>query len=322
MVTLMCENCNECFTVHNYRARTARFCSQACYNEFRARQAYQRTCAYCGSPFLVTRQTRNKKYCGVACRQAAVRTHDHSDKVCPQCGSSFAFSSRNPNQVFCSPLCSVQSRAQEVDHTFFREINTEGKAYGLGLIFSDGCIYTSGGKYVNFSSNDSELVAVFRTLLSSEHTIYHHLGSYSIVIGGAELYDDLSRLGVLERKSWKEYGVPSIPPSLLRHFLRGYFDGDGCAFISKIQGGRYSYLHMAFTSASRQFLSEVKLILESEGIFPQRIRKDRNNFRLQIGRQDSVCRMVDYLYRDAAYFLRRKYEVIQRFYHEQIPDSP
>jgi hypothetical protein len=191
-------------------------------------------------------------------------------------------------------------------------------------MYSDGCIYTTGSKkYINFSSKDYELVESFRSALRASHSIYQDKtnGGYSLVIYGSELYDDLQRWGVKERKSWEEYSIPSISGALFNHFLRGFFDGDGCAFVSKVGKGKYTYLHLAFTCASYQFLSEIKVVLESEGIFPQPVHKDRNNLRLVIGRQESVRRMVDYLYLDACYFLKRKHEVMRRFYDGQVANS-
>ena len=310
MVNIICLNCNRVFAVHNYRAETAKFCSTHCYNEFRAKKAYEgRGCAYCGKPFIVNRSTRNTRYCSPECLQNARRRYDHSDRVCPQCGSAFLFNPSNAHQIFCSNQCNILSRTHKADRDFFKIVDTEAKAYVLGLMFSDGCIYSTGNsKHVNFSSKDRDLIETFRTLLESEHNIYQSSGVYSIVIGGQELYNDLKRLGLEERKSWKDYGIPKIPQELLRHFLRGVYDGDGCIFLSKIQG-KYTYLHIALTCASLQFLREVKQVLEENGISPQKVRKDRSNYRLQVGDQSSAKKMVEYLYRGSNYFLKRKRDV-------------
>jgi len=319
VVNIICSNCNRVFAVHNYRARTAKFCSTHCYKEFRAKKAYEgKECAYCGKPFTVNRSTRNTRYCSLECLQNARRRYDHSDRICPQCGSVFSFNPGNARQIFCSNQCNILSRTHEADRDFFKTVDTEAKAYALGLMFSDGCIYSAGNrKYINFSSKDHELVETFRALLKSEHNIYQSRGSYSIVIGGQELYDDLRRWGLEERKSWEDYGIPKIPKELLRHFLRGIYDGDGCIFLSEIQG-RYTYLHIALTCASPRFLREVKQVLEENSISCQKIRKDRANYRLQVGDQSSVKKMVEYLYRSSNYFLKRKRDVARRFYRGQI----
>ncbi|MBA3534227.1 MAG: hypothetical protein H0T73_20080 [Ardenticatenales bacterium] len=324
MVSCICENCGKLFEVHEYRDETAHFCSRKCYNSSRAQKAYERVCALCGASFSVTRETRGRQYCSLACRQTATRKYDHSDKTCLYCERIFPYTDKNPDKVFCSHLCALKSRAFEVNENFFHKVESEGQAYALGLVFSDGCIYTTDNKkYLNFPSKDYGLVELFRNLLSSAHTIYHvkDADSYSVTICNGTLYNDLHNLGVHERKSWKEYSLPPIPQHLIRHFIRGFYDGDGCTFISKIQQGRYQYLHLSFTCASRQFLSEIKVVLERENIFPQKIHPDRNNAKLIIARQDSVLCMLNYLYRDANYLLQRKYEVAQRFYDGQIPDS-
>ncbi len=67
MIKRICLHCGQPFYVHNYRADSAKFCSRACYADFRATQAYERECAYCGRTFRVTRRTRYTKYCSREC---------------------------------------------------------------------------------------------------------------------------------------------------------------------------------------------------------------------------------------------------------------
>lgn len=321
MVELNCTQCGAQFTTHDYRRESAHFCSRSCWNQWRHEHAYQRTCPLCGREFWNNREQRNRRYCSEECTQQARRKYDHSDRLCAQCGSPFPYSSRAPHRRYCSPKCRALRSAFPINEHFFATIDSEGQAYALGLIYSDGCIYTTqNNHYINFSSKDEEQVQLFTRLLESERTIYESSsGSYAVTICNRHLYDDLVRLGVTERKSWKEYPLPPIPDAYLHHFVRGFFDGDGSVVLSKIQGGRYTYLVMSFHGGSHTFLSDLRDLLIRQGIKPQPVHADRNNWRLSISQQASVARLADWMYYGATYRLQRKYDVVTGFYDGQLP---
>lgn len=54
--------------------------------------------------------------------------------------------------------------------------------------------------------------------------------AYRISIYSKELSDDLTKLGCFQNKSLKLKFPTSkqVPDKLIHHFMRGYFDGDGC----------------------------------------------------------------------------------------------
>lgn len=47
-------------------------------------------------------------------------------------------------------------------------------------------------------------------------------------ITSAELCNSLVNLGIGYNKSHFDLHIPNIPEHLIKHFIRGYFDGDGC----------------------------------------------------------------------------------------------
>lgn len=62
------------------------------------------------------------------------------------------------------------------------------------------------------------------------------------------------------RKSMTVFVSDKIPKNMMPHYLRGYFDGDGC--ISQTN----NYLHISFTSGSKRFLNQVIEIIYDLGI--------------------------------------------------------
>lgn len=114
----------------------------------------------------------------------------------------------------------------------FEIINTEEKAYWLGFLMADGNVSNfSGGYYLKFSlqKNDIDAVKAFKNAIEFTGAIIVNRNNIGVSIGSKSIYNDLNRYGVIERKSGKEiipFGL--IPDDLIRHFIRGYFDGDGC----------------------------------------------------------------------------------------------
>src|SRR3989344_2065110 len=127
---------------------------------------------------------------------------------------------------------------------FFKTWTPE-MAYVLGFIYADGNIMDSvisRTQYVSFDSVDREIIEKIKIALSSNHTIQikpeklvtHPNGTYKskrgfrLRIGSREIFSDLLKLGLVPRKSLVTEFPEDIPVDCLGHFMRGYFDGDGC----------------------------------------------------------------------------------------------
>lgn len=134
-------------------------------------------------------------------------------------------------------------------------------AYVLGYIYADGSLedaFYIRGKYVRVTSTDYDRIESIRALMRSWHTIVleklRERGKqrFLLRIGNGKLFDALIRIGVTPRKSLTML-FPPIPSYYFGSFVRGYFDGDGCAHIDVVHG-RPKRLLSIFTSGSKKFL--------------------------------------------------------------------
>ena len=149
-------------------------------------------------------------------------------------------------------------------------------AYTLGYIYADGSLEDAAyirGKYLRVSSIERNSIEKIKKWLSSEHTIISVFPKtrngkvgYLLRIGSHELYNDLVKLGLYPNKSLT-IKFPSIPKKYLSHFVRGYFDGDGCVRIDMKKGKQkpliLNKLCTIFTSGSREFLQELAVQVHS-----------------------------------------------------------
>lgn len=120
------------------------------------------------------------------------------------------------------------------NESYFEVIDTEEKAYWLGFIMADGCVYIGTGNtkrlQINLKYDDVSHLNKFQKAIGSDYSIQRKRVSNSSVailkINSTKMCNDLVSLGVIERKSII-CKFPKIDRDLERHFIRGYFDGDG-----------------------------------------------------------------------------------------------
>lgn len=208
-------------------------------------------------------------------------------------------------------------RKYKYNQDFFEVIDTEEKAYWLGFIMADGCINRNDSSKpynrveINLKIDDIKHLEKFNNSIDSTHPIKtkevnskNHISLMcSLRLNTKKMCDDLIKLGVTPNKTSKEV-IPKIQNDLIRHFVRGYFDGDGCLYK---QGEK---LNCSICSSSENLIYQIKEIMISLGIKPYI--EERNNYSVPffiIGtkKQSSVKTFLDYIYKDSTIYLDRKY---------------
>jgi hypothetical protein len=154
----------------------------------------------------------------------------------------------------------VAHRTHRAD--FFAEINTEEKAYWLGVLATDGNVL---GKRISLvqSLRDREFLEAFKHHLGSDApvvtsrkkdtTVHFPRERGPRVIRGADagcvnlwserMVEDLRRHGIVERKSFTVKPWDG-PRHLMRHYWRGAVDGDGSVML--VGTRRQPYWRVAF----------------------------------------------------------------------------
>ncbi|TSC72859.1 MAG: putative DOD family homing endonuclease [Parcubacteria group bacterium Gr01-1014_38] len=182
--------------------------------------------------------------------------------------------------------------------TFFQTWTPE-MAYVLGYFAADGYMYRNprGSHYVGFVSTDEELVRLVRSLIGTLNSIEVYRPKnknwktrYTLQVGSRKIFETLSDLGFSPAKSLT-VSFPLVPLSVLSHFVRGYFDGDGClsfgTYARKNRKSKAQVLFARFISGSEYFLKGLQSALLLGEIGPGSLGHHGKNFRLQYGMHDS-----------------------------------
>jgi intein-encoded DNA endonuclease-like protein len=205
---------------------------------------------------------------------------------------------------------------------FFKRWSSD-MGYILGFLFADGNITKTNRNtyFTAFYTADHDLLFSIRKSIGSNHKISKKESKTGIVyilqIGSKELFNDLGMLGLIPNKA-RRMKLPKIPKKYAGDFVRGYFDGDGCVWTGKIHKERKKQtlgIVISFTSASFDFLSELKLLLKNEGLIGGSLfRSRRGNYaRLQYSTLNAL-KLYKIMYnRRCNLFLDRKRVIFEDF---------
>ncbi len=129
-------------------------------------------------------------------------------------------------------------------------------AYAMGLLVTDGCVYTNY-KTVNLTSKDEEQIENFKRCLGVDNKAGMKGGSFgkekiyfNLQIGDVQFCKFLDSIGITPHKT-KTIGAVDIPDEYFFDFLRGHHDGDGTFYSYWDLRWHSSYMfYTVFISAS------------------------------------------------------------------------
>lgn len=209
------------------------------------------------------------------------------------------------------------------DEDFFSRENEEA-FYWAGFIAADGCVRIKTSKYsrlktleIVLSARDSEHLIKFKEHIKAQNPVKIYTTKDGFIncrikITSAKIFDDLNKFGIIPRKSL----VIKFPKwlekhHLVRHFMRGYYDGDGGYYIGKTDPKN---LQMTMDICGTiQFLKVFKRIIERESgaksIRQPYIKNGQGS--LNYCGNGLCSKMSAFLYDNSAVSLKRKFDLAQ-----------
>lgn len=204
-----------------------------------------------------------------------------------------------------------KSGGQFINEDYFSKIDSDNKAYILGLLFADGCIsYSKNRPCISLALHlkDKYLLELIALELGKNINIYCYNNLAEIKINRDRIANDLQYFGMSQNKSIKgNLKLPEIDNKYMNGFIRGFLDGDGT--VSK-KG------HVCFYSTSLKILQEIQNTLTNLGCSKKvnihSVNHKELNFlpyyHLHFARKNSSNIIYPYLYKNAELFLLRKKE--------------
>lgn len=191
----------------------------------------------------------------------------------------------------------------------FKIIDTEEKAYWLGFLYADGSVGSTDNRVeLGLAEKDLHHIEKFKSFIGLENKISYRPSSksYRYQFKDKVFKDNLIEQGCVPNKSLvlKFPSQDQVPKHLIRHFLRGYFDGDG----------HFTNTKDCFEAG---FIGTLDFITNALKVLPDSLKKD--SLIKDVHRPDGAKRysfyslkdvsiFLNYLYQDATIYLDRKYE--------------
>jgi hypothetical protein len=205
--------------------------------------------------------------------------------------------------------------SKDFDKKYFDKIDTEQKAYILGLLFADGTCNKYGSTSIQLQECDKYILDEIKAEMKHGGKIIRIAQKqnfkeckksktrYRFTASCKYMTEKLIQMGMRSKEH-----IPEMPKEMIPHFLRGNFDGDGCIYVpekprSKSDGLFYFMGEQSFCADIVKYCRENNIcdftkIDKRKGIY--QIRKS--------GNKQAMKNMYGLLYKNAKIYMKRKKE--------------
>lgn len=185
---------------------------------------------------------------------------------------------------------------------FFDVIDAEGKAYLLGLLYADGYNNDRGIVLVLQHKDWDILNRISEIIEHSRGPKLTKMNQWYLGMFSERFSKRCSELGCHRKKSLT-LRFPKkldIPTDLMNHFIRGYFDGDGC-----ISGGKTPTMTIVSSIYFCEGLNEeLSSLVGRKNLENHPNNNITKRYRFSGARQ--ISKFYDYIYKGATIFIERK----------------
>lgn len=216
----------------------------------------------------------------------------------------------------------ISYRKYSLQEDYFSIINTEDRAYFLGLLESDGCNSPRAGTItISLQAEDIDILDKFNTFIASNKPLSYisnlnkkdgckRKPQFRLSVSSVQMSNDLTNLGCMPAKSLilKFPTEEQVPHHLLKHWLRGMWDGDGSYSLWQNRIGNIVF-DISFVGTKDVCLGIQEFISKSINVdFKLCPIKNKSVKRLKIvGGRIAAQKFLEWLYLDSKIYLNRKY---------------
>ena len=210
---------------------------------------------------------------------------------------------------------------RNLNEHFFEVINTEEKAYFLGLIIADGNVFINhadkGNRQASISitvnEKDAYILQRFLDATGASTSIGHDgRGACTAAVRSDVMFVDLSKCGIIPSKSFFTY-LPAIPEELYCHLIRGIFDGDGSI---QAKPNKNKFMHALSFCGTHDLMTQIS-VKAHELALTQEVTvydyKNRVLSELKYQAMDDIFKIGNWMYREATLYLERKKQTFNTF---------
>ena len=209
------------------------------------------------------------------------------------------------------------------------KIENEQESYILGLLYADGWTSNESQLGLRLKKSDYEIIKKTKDYFSKDIKIQENKNCYSFVVSSKEVVENANKIGLIKsRKENISFKLPNIKKELIRHFIRGYFDGDGSFYACK-KDKKINHFKGNICCISENFLKEIKDVLNNYNIETSINKENRigkmsktpngefvcskDMYRLFFRKKEDVYKIYKFMYENSNIYLKRKKEIFDKF---------
>lgn len=205
-----------------------------------------------------------------------------------------------------------------IDENYFDSIDCEDKAYFLGLMFADGYNNTDkSDARITLQAKDKKILEQFNCYIKSNKPLRKDRQYIKLVMENKKISIDLAKHGCVKAKT-HILEFPQLDRKLYQHFIRGYFDGDGCITVNSTT----QIPNISITS-TEMLLTEIQnILIEKSGLSKTKFvkrhkdRKDKITTMCYCGHNNAL-KFYHYIYHKTNLFLQRKKDKFEQVFKEK-----
>lgn len=198
--------------------------------------------------------------------------------------------------------------------TAFSE-ESEAAYYWAGFIAADGNISDKNDLYVCLHYDDTMMLEYLLKYLQSNHKISSNTDKYYRSQIGLRLNKNTvdvlkNKFNIAPRKSLI-YELPDLPNNMFKHYLRGYFDGDGSICESFSNENSITATLYTNITGSKAFIIALKDRLFVELGIKGTLQERENVNVVKYNTNDSK-KLLSFMYTNSTMYLPRKYALYNK----------
>lgn len=221
---------------------------------------------------------------------------------------------------------STETAQLPINETYFDQIDSEQKAYWLGFMMADGSVYNTS-VCLKLAYKDIEHIKKFKQALKSKHKVgigYDGPHKYAALrFKSKYMTKMLQKYNIVNNKSGKEI-LPNITQDLIKHYIRGYIDGDGW-LLDRVADRKTFRLNftLGFITGNLEFLQTIQIIfneildIPNGGTIRMYKSKAYPTYGLEYYGNNQVLLLSSWLYQDSTVYLDRKYKQYKKLQKQQ-----
>jgi hypothetical protein len=211
------------------------------------------------------------------------------------------------------PIRSAGSYNKTKNHNCFENIDTEEKAYFLGLLLTDGCVMKRKNHHViilELKEEDKYIIEKFKMFVDTENNIIYSRKCNKLCIHSDKMANDLAKYGIVPRKTFITE-LPIIDLDLMPHLIRGIIDGDGSVHEAFTKNKSKKVLRVALYGTHKLCQQVLDFLGLEMTVYDK---KDQHVSFFLTSRLDRTLFFYNYLYKDATIFLKRKKVIFDKYF--------